>query len=86
MKLRTIKRFIEQKLKTGTLALVASDADGEYVFSTRMGRIVGIIDRGDFYDLHDMHNPNDKPGNPTATIIKGKKLRIVWQKNQESQS
>lgn len=78
MKPRTLARYIERKLGCGKLFLSADDNDGQYIFSTKMGRIIGLIDRGDYYDLHDMHNPEDQPGKPTAQILKGKKLRIQW--------
>lgn len=75
MKPRTLARYIERKLQTGKLTLTADDNDGQYIFSTQMGRIIGLIDRGDHYDLHDMHNPDDQPGKPTAQITKGKNLK-----------
>jgi len=76
MKLRTLARFIANHTKDGPY-IWTTDDNGQWVFQNREGRIIGLIDRGTHLDLHDIQNPEDKPGKPTARIAKGKKLKII---------
>lgn len=78
--IRTIERFIERRFQPGPYRLGQREP-GTLVFSNPWGRIIGLIDRGEYIALHDTNNKDDQPDNPTLKlIVKGGKLRVLHDK------